>query len=541
MRALCSANAWCIACIAVAAILAWAGKDVLNPDGLSYLDLASEAVRGGPARLISGYWSPGYPAAIAAVLAILRPSAAGEVPAIHLLNFLIFLLALATFRGFVQVLARRRDSLLIPLAFATFLCLVTLFLNPAVVTPDLLLAAVLFAVFDVVWRLSRTSSLSGYVQLGLLLGCAYYIKAAAFVLALMLLGVLAASLKWRRIRGTGLLASFAAFCCVSAPLVALVTKHAGHLTIGEAGSLNYLWYVDHRELTENRGWNGSFGSEPLTHAPRVLLDRPLTVEFADPVPGTYPLWYAPDYWWAGAGPHLMLPGQLQAILESLANYSRMLLPLAPWIVALAALCAIARRKPRRSSSGARLWVWLWPVLAFVMFGLVHVEGRFVAPFFILLIVATYRAIAIRVPPRALSVTTLAIVAAAMLIAGVEIAHATRRALRAAAPDAEILARELESLGVRPGDRLAVVGNAFDAFYARYGRTRITAQVQDAGSFWHASAAGRDAVFGRLRAHGVTAVTAGAAPRDADLTGWRIVRTPDNRYFVRLLAPAKDAH
>lgn len=36
----------------------------MNPDGLSYLDMASEAVIGGPSKLVNTYWSPGYSAFI---------------------------------------------------------------------------------------------------------------------------------------------------------------------------------------------------------------------------------------------------------------------------------------------------------------------------------------------------------------------------------------------------------------------------------------------------------------------------------------------
>jgi hypothetical protein len=46
----------------------------MNPDGLSYLDLASEALRSGPSGLVNGHWSPGYPALLCVALTLFDPS-----------------------------------------------------------------------------------------------------------------------------------------------------------------------------------------------------------------------------------------------------------------------------------------------------------------------------------------------------------------------------------------------------------------------------------------------------------------------------------
>jgi hypothetical protein len=59
-------------------VLAWAGRGAMNPDGLSYLDIASQAVQIGPSALISTYWSPGYPALISLALLVVRPSPQSE-------------------------------------------------------------------------------------------------------------------------------------------------------------------------------------------------------------------------------------------------------------------------------------------------------------------------------------------------------------------------------------------------------------------------------------------------------------------------------
>jgi hypothetical protein len=74
-----------------AAILTWNARYEMNPDGLSYIDIASETLRAGPSALVNGLWSPGYPALIAVMLGITHPSTEWEIPAVHFLNFVFFL------------------------------------------------------------------------------------------------------------------------------------------------------------------------------------------------------------------------------------------------------------------------------------------------------------------------------------------------------------------------------------------------------------------------------------------------------------------
>src|ERR1051326_3343257 len=227
-----SIDAWCAVCIVCVAVLAWAGRHQMNPDGLSYLDLGTEAANGGPGRLISGYWSPAYPALIAAVVAVFRPSAAAEFPAVHLLNFGIFLFTLWAFRGlaveYLHLQSKSRANLATPFAFSMLLGLMVWFVGPAVVTPDLLTAGIVFLACRLAWKLTPASSYWKYSGLGLLLSAAYYAKSAMFLLGVVLLVLLGAAVWNGRLRARGVLASatvFAAGCC---PLIVMVSAQTGH-------------------------------------------------------------------------------------------------------------------------------------------------------------------------------------------------------------------------------------------------------------------------------------------------------------------------
>jgi hypothetical protein len=66
---------------------AWEARNWMSADGLSYLEVASNTVQGGPWYLLSnGYWSPAYPALLAAALRIVHPSLSSELAVIHWLD-----------------------------------------------------------------------------------------------------------------------------------------------------------------------------------------------------------------------------------------------------------------------------------------------------------------------------------------------------------------------------------------------------------------------------------------------------------------------
>jgi hypothetical protein len=91
---------WWAICLLCAGIYAWADRHAMNPDGMSYVDMASESLRSGPWNLINGYGSPLYPTLLSLAFAILRPCPSAEFPVVHLVNFLIFGVVLICFRFF---------------------------------------------------------------------------------------------------------------------------------------------------------------------------------------------------------------------------------------------------------------------------------------------------------------------------------------------------------------------------------------------------------------------------------------------------------
>ena len=67
----------------------------MNPDGISYIEMAREFAAGDSSALVNGYWSPLYPFAVGLALRVTDPGPAWEAGVAHLVNLLIYIAGLA--------------------------------------------------------------------------------------------------------------------------------------------------------------------------------------------------------------------------------------------------------------------------------------------------------------------------------------------------------------------------------------------------------------------------------------------------------------
>jgi hypothetical protein len=522
----------------------------MNPDGVSYLDMASDALMGGPLKLVNTYWSPGYPALISIGLLVIRPSPSQEFPLVHFVNFLIFGLALCAFtfffRSWLEVregsgaTADQAEKWLVPVGFGMFLSFTVQFIGLSFVTPDLAVAGVVFLAAGLCCRLRVRGTWTRYGALGCSLGFGYYMKASMFPVALMLFAILFVWPPSPKTSRWKIMAAALAFGLTAAPLVALTSSRAGHLSIGEAGRLNYVWYANHRELAPFVGWKGRFGDlhAILSRPPRTVLVKPLTVEFATPLSGTYPLWNEPSYWWGREPIRFSLRQQMLALDENIRSYGAALLQMAPFVVGVIVMLALSvPRTTRVTAIHVPIWQFAWPVAVCAAYAFIHVETRFVGPFAVLFWLGIYGVLVFRVPSNTRMVILAPVLSMAML--GVTLlAVANAGTLRdrgvESRPDYQIVGEALREAGVGRGDYLAVVGNGFDLYFARYARARVVVQIPDAGEFWRLSSAELDAVSARLAAIGVKAIIARNRMDGAPRSGWRDVTSANSRFHILLL-------
>lgn len=540
---------WWILCLIPAAIHACAYAHEMNPDGLVYLDMATGALRYGPSSLVNPLWSPGYPALLAAGLAVFQPSPASGFPFIHLLTFCTYILALGGFTYFLRSwialpIATTSHSLrggLVPLSFSVFLWISIEFIGLWKITPDLLMSAAVFAAAGICSRLySGTVSNRILAALGAVLALGYYSKAPMFPMGIALLALLALwppqGFDRRRI-----LLPATVFILLSSPLIALLSAKTGRFSLGESGRLNYIWHVNGLPSVGWTGDSAAASGQPV-HPPRILLENPRILEFATPVNGTYPLWYDPAYWYAGARPRFSFSGQVKVLVQSAQVYwwsaqmQTILIGGALSLLALAGRSAASRR-PR----GLDALLLCWAAAACLMFAFVHAEYRYVAAFLILAWIALYSHLGanLALQPRRSVYLCLAFVVLIQLASGLpKLASAALAVSRGTpTPPYVQVAGALRSLGLRPGDPLATIGPAFEAYYARHLGSRVIAQVSLDDPHPALTPADWDRIRNALSRAGVRALISPGVPAGAIQGDW-ITLLPGSHSVM--LIPAADS-
>jgi hypothetical protein len=519
----------------------WGSRYSFNPDGVSYIEMALHAVASGPRELINGYWSPGYPALIAPVLRMTGDDWVTAIPALHVVNLLIFFLAAATFVELLRIAAPTTadDSTppgpsiaryVLPFGVTVFAVIALQCIGLGLLTPDF---AVLLAVLITVlccFNVERSRhSWQWAAALGLVLGLGYWTKGILLPLnGLLLAGLFVMPPHTDRAR-TKLALAASIFALVSLPLIVLVSRSVGRVTAGDVGRLNYAWEID-PVSSPFVGWVGDSANRfgVPAHPPRVLQAEPRTLEFATPIHATYPLWFDPSYWYAGLRPQFDLAGQRRALLQGLSDLGDLLLDQWAVVLGLVALwLATSRARPRSDRSRLAVVLWLWSAGAVLVYASVHVESRYLAGFVAVAVVAAWSALGRRAPRRGTSWVMAGVVVALLISLVLNLRKNIGGFDAGYRPDYLIEAKKIGAAGVAHGDRVAVVGDAYEAYAAFGAGTLITVQVMDSAGFWQLTAAGRSALQARVAATGITAMLANNVAPEMRAEGWRIFSRPDS--------------
>jgi 4-amino-4-deoxy-L-arabinose transferase-like glycosyltransferase len=183
-------------CVAVVFgfIQAWDSRNVMNTDGIAYLDMADAYLQSGWIGLVNPHWSPFYPWILSLALHLVKPSAYWEFAIVHLVNVLIYLFALLAFDYLLRELIanQKKDDesnaravfpawALIAVAYLVFLwsslSLITLWKK----SPDMLMASFVYLATAIVLRIRRGNApWHMFLCLGAVLGLGYLAKAPMF-------------------------------------------------------------------------------------------------------------------------------------------------------------------------------------------------------------------------------------------------------------------------------------------------------------------------------------------------------------------------
>ncbi|HYX42478.1 MAG TPA: hypothetical protein VE821_12310, partial [Pyrinomonadaceae bacterium] len=294
------------------------GLRYIGADSISYLDLGDAYARGDWAHAINAMWSPCYSWLLGLTLRIFKPTAYQEFTAARLLNFAIYVAALAAFTFCLRALLHARrarmiaerapetatarthraasllpDCALLLIGYAWFIWTALAMNRVARISPDLLVSVWVYLAAGLLLRArAGASSWLNFTLLGLILGVGYLTKTIMFPLAFVWLACAVLTIKPRRRSAPRIVVALLVFLSVAIPFVVTLSLHQQRLTIGDSARLNYAWYVN--RVTPFTHWQGEpADSGTPAHPTRQIFTAPNIYEFAAPVAGTYPPWFDP--------------------------------------------------------------------------------------------------------------------------------------------------------------------------------------------------------------------------------------------------------
>jgi len=544
---------WLVFAVILGVLQAISFRYSMNPDGIAYLDMGDAYLRGDWATAIRSHWSPLYAWLVAAGLRLTQPPPNLEFPFVHVVNLVIYCLALAAFTFLLrEILATLRDVDVatpehigppewawLSVGYAAFVWCTLQYTPLGLLTPDLLVSVLVYAICAVMLHMRRQPKWRYSVLLGGLLGLGYLAKAPMLPLAVVFLAATALVLGSAPSRIRHLVVASVTLAIVALPFIVVLSVANSRPTIGDSAMFNYLWVVDGVPLVHWQGGPDSIG-QPLHHS-QMLMDRPAIFAFDSPFPVTYAAWYAPEYWLRGATPLVTLGRQLRAMLAALQAYATLAVDFAGVGVVLIILLSM-RSGPWRIS-GPTL-VLLGPAAAaLAMYALVLAEARYVAPFMVLLVLGTLMLARLPKARWSAALSTNASVAIALIfvvqtvtttsdLASSTFAQVVQGDALAADDQAQV-ANALRSAGIVPGDAVASGDRAFNDYWARLARVRIVAEVsgRDGAAILEADPAARTAAQQLLLAQDVRAVVARGWPAQTGDPGWHPIAGTDYFYYL----------
>jgi hypothetical protein len=472
------------------------GRTQYYADWISYLNVSWAVAHIDWREIFNPFWNPGYPALVAAARALAAPTPEGEWHAITALNWLIYLVAYASWRGLIRnalalywpdSLALSRHPFTIWIGVCVFLGCCLGLDTVSAVCPDLLVTTCFLLGSSQLLALIRRRDLLTAALLGLILGLGVWVKgvftpfSCLFILTLFIYSCARGGL-WRPF---GVLAGVFGF--LFAIYVAGISWSYGGLTPGASGALNFAWHVN--ELPHLTNWQGGpaqFGRP--THPTSQLVAGLPVFGFGTPFRTTYPPYNDIAYWYKGFRQVFSLKLEVIAMGRSLWSLLQ-ILKSHPFVQAIAAafLLSLVTRPWRAALNKIiiRTWPLLLPTVAgFGTYFLVHVEDRYLSAFIMIIALLPWAPlIDVTLHSRRLLTSALVIIYSAGALGEVVVTDAA--SFEGAFTHADFhddrqwrIANALTASGLQPGDPVAVIRDTEPTVrvnWAYVSRLRIVAE------------------------------------------------------------------
>ena len=552
-------------------IQSWQIRHRIFSDGVPYLDIATYYAHGDWQKALNEYWSPLYSWILAVVFVIFNPAPYWQAFSLHVVNYFAYLASLVGFEYWLCELVsfQRRlfnDDALSEMAlrivsYTCFLIAGLLLIGIGYCSPDMIAMAIGFFLAYLLMRIeSGKARTATYVWFGVLLAMGYLSRSAFLPVAPFYIAI-AAALLWRLrvdvVRPLSLICATAIL--IAAPFVTALSLAKGRVVFSATGKPNYAWEVLGAARSTN--WQGEPGDlgTPI-HPSHKVIDHPATYTFASPVPGTYPLWYEPSYWYAGISPHFELKAQVRVLALSMRDFLYLFLRSPVPVLCLVLAFFMGWRKWLSQTGLGAFWFLLLPSVIYTgLYMLVYLDQRYIAGSLVIVWMCMLASMAIP-RERLRRPIDFGVGAIGVLFCVVFLATRMVSPAKLAAKDLLhghedewnqqwMLARELREIGVKPGDRVAYIGSSMDADWARLDGVRIVAEIpviwerqpglmrrvlantSEIDDFWHAGMEKRERVYQAFREAGASIAVADRLPKDVAAPGWHRVLPPGTPHMA----------
>ncbi len=548
-----------IVCILLAVIETWSQRNFLNEDGVSYLDMSDWLVHHNWHLLLNGIWSPLYPSLLGICTWLAHPLARWEIPLVHGINLLIFVVTMASFEfllhGVISLFRREDSANLLPvwvwqiLGYSFFIwASVGMIWAPWMIAPDMCVAAFVYLNCGLVLRLNSGKSIwRNCLLLGLTLGFGYFAKAILFPLAFLFLAMTFFAMRLRRKPLLPLVVGSLIFGAISAPLLVAMSMQVGKLSYSEVGSLNYAWHVNHvsgGKLAGGPFYPAELGPPAyLKHPVKLLYAQPEVYGFREPLAFTYGPRSDWQYWCAGTPAVFNARNQILAIVNNVQLLFRdpHILPL--WVLILiGSLVILVRPSVSYLKSVRRAWPLIIPgVIGTCLYLLISVEPRYVAPFFVVVLLGLFPAALRRGSTHTQKRVSWPVAVASGLTFSAALLVAYHWAGYPHEENGNLFLKigtSLNEAGVQPGTNIGIIGDSSAGCrWARLARVHVVAQMlrEDAPRFWQISdPAKRVQVYAAFARGGAEAIVAEQVTPSDGLAGWQ--QLGNSNYYVHFLVP-----
>jgi hypothetical protein len=535
------------------------GGKFMDPDGIVYLDIGEAYFRGDWNTAINGLWPPLYSWLLGLVMFVLNPSPRLEFSVVRLVNFIIYLFAFGCFHFFLfEVIRYQRHRITrffekgyvtLPewawaaLGYSLFVLSSLKLITIKEDSPDMFVAAIIYLASGIILRISRGFTNWGiFVLLGGLLGVGYLTKAFMFYLAFIFLAVSVFSVGNLRRAVPRLLIAVGVFFSVGSLYFVPLSVSNGRLTFGDSGGLNYLYHINRIPYVH---WQGEPpGNGTPEHPTRKIYDLPAIYEFKTPIGGTYPPWHDPVYWNEGAVPHFDLRGHIRVLINSCKIYFEVFfLYGGSLIVGFLILHFLGSKRWFSVNYIFAHWNLLIPAIAALgLLSLVHVEPPHTGSFVVLFWVGVFSSVRLPDLPesrRLLACVTIAIVTVLVITAsfstalsGMSTANEMIKGKYNLWPyEHRQVADSLKRIGVQPGDKVAVIGYAFENSWARLARVRIVAELPSKVDYWASDSLVKSQVIQTFARTGARVIITIGIPNSASNKGWQKIKNTSYYFYV----------